>query len=680
MAYANSFGGEFVLDSGPLILRDARVHTVSLHNLKEVVAHSYWWPQLESGLYRPLTTFSYLFNYAILDGRDHPLGYHCINFLLHAANAFLIYLLSLHLARQHWPAFFAAALWALHPIATEAVTNIVGRADELAALGVLGALLLHIRSTREAGRRKLPWLAAMAVATTLAVFSKESGVTVVALVLLYDFTWRIPLGSSLGAMATRAWQFFREGYLFLAIPILAMLGVRGAVLRHSGAMEIPFGDNPLLAADLLTRWATAIRVIGKYSGLLAWPGTLSIDYSYNQIPLLNWRSATWRDAAGAAAVLGLLLLAAFCYRRSRLGFFLIGFSAIALLPATNLLVLTGTIMAERLLYLPAAGFGIAVALGAYRLCARLQWRPVVAAVALGALGTAYGARTYRRNSDWKDSENLFASAVDAAPDSYKTHMGLADALAVRDPRFLNGERAIDEAEKAAAIVNNLPDGRISTAVFVTLSAIYWTRGDSLARRDADGNPILDAGNSEWYHKALDAALRGVAVDRAQNENHRQAELARGTPPAAIGLVGMPGAYLNLGTACLRLGDAPRALQAFLYERRLAPALPIAYSNLASAALALSKTEEAATFLLESLVVRESPSTLSRLAQLYGRMEGGACAIAGHGEDRSLNRDCPVVRRDLCNGYRDLAAAFRDARQDETADRFRRAGALKSVCQ
>jgi tetratricopeptide (TPR) repeat protein len=251
---------------------------------------------------------------------------------------------------------------------------------------------------------------------------------------------------------------------------------------------------------------------------------------------------------------------------------------------------------------------------------------------------------------------------------------------VQDPQFLAGERAIEEAGKAAAIVSSLPDGRISTAVFVVLSALYRGRGDSLARKDGDGNPILDTANSQWYHKALSAALRGVAVDRAQNQNHRQAELARGAPPDRIGLAGLPDAYLNLGTAYLRLGEPAKALEAFLYERRLAPGLPAAYSNLASVYMAQNKTEEAATLLLESFVLHESSSTLSRLGQLYGRIDGGACAIAGHGEDRSLNYDCPVVRRGLCQGYRDIEAAFREARQDETADRFRRAGALESVCQ
>jgi hypothetical protein len=410
-AYANSFNTGFVLDSAPRILDDARVQAVGPQNLKDILVHSYWWPEIESGLYRPVTTLSFLVNHAVLDGLDRPAGYHCVNLLLHAVNAFLVYLLVLHLVRRYWPAFFAAALWALHPIATEAVTNIVGRSDELAALWVLGALLLYIRSTRKTGRAKGRWLAAMMVSTALAVFSKENGVMVVGLVLLYDFTWRIPRGSSLRAVVAGFRRFFVERYLYLAIPILAMLGARWLVLRHSGVARMAFLDNPLVGADLLTRWATAIRTSGKY----LWPRTLSTDYSYNQVPLLTWPSATWRDGAAAAAVLGLLAAAVLCYRRSRLGFLRIGFSALTLLPATSLVVTTGTIMAERLLYLPAAGFAAALAIGAYRLAHRLGLRPEAAAVVLSAIGIAYGVRTYRANISRARKTSPAGKVRDCAP-------------------------------------------------------------------------------------------------------------------------------------------------------------------------------------------------------------------------------------------------------------------------
>lgn len=684
MAYANSFSGGFVVDGRPLILESARVHSVTGHHLKEILFHGYTWPAFDSGLYRPFTTLSYLVNYAILGDADQPVGYHWTNCLLHAANAFLAYLLALRLVRQYQPALFAAALWAMHPICTEAVTNIAGRPEELATFGVLGALLLYVYAGEESGRRRLLRRIAIVAAATVAVFSKESGVMVLPLAVLYDFAYRTRLGCTsrerLRELAAGFRQFFWKDYVCLALPVLVMLCVRWLVLRQDGAMEIPFVDNPISGAGFLVGRATAVGAIARYLWLLVWPRTLSSDYSFNQIPLFQWHSMSWVQWSSVAAVAGLLLLAAFCYRRGRTGFFLLGLSALTLLPAANLAVIAGTIMAERLLYLPAVGFGAAVAIGVHRLAHRLGWHPMAAAAALGAIVVAYGARTYERNPDWLNNETVFASAAQTAPDSVKPHLSLADTWFAQDPTFLQGDRAITEAETAAAIVSGLPDNQTPAVVLAVLSRIYCARGDLVAAKDADGNPHADAASAVWYHKALEAALRGVPVNRAFDENRRRLEVARGWPADEIPPVGVPEIDANLGRVYLRLDDPQKAMEAFLDLRRLLPAAPLTYSLIASAYEARNQPEEAATALLESYVLDESPSTLSRVALLYDKVDGGNCATVGRGEDRSLNRDCAIIRRDLCSAYRSLEQASREARQRAAAERFLDAGRRVPGCR
>ena len=91
--YGNSFGAGFTMDNRGLILEDARVRAATAQNLALIFGHTYWWPYGESGLFRPLTTLSYLFNYAILGNGEHPAGYHWINLLLHAGNVLLVYAL-----------------------------------------------------------------------------------------------------------------------------------------------------------------------------------------------------------------------------------------------------------------------------------------------------------------------------------------------------------------------------------------------------------------------------------------------------------------------------------------------------------------------------------------------------------------------------------------------------------
>jgi len=663
IAYANCFSSGFVVDGRPLILESERVHSITFSNLKEILQHSYTWPAFDSGLYRPLTTLSYVVNYVVLGDANRPVGYHWFNLVAHAANAFLVYLLALRLARRYWPAFFAAALWALHPVCTEAVTYIAGRPEELAALGVLGALVLYVYKEAFEGKWKTLHRIGMMTAAAVAVFSKESGVAVLALAVFFDFVYRARWGGS--------WRgLIRRDYVWLALPVLVMLCLRWLALRHDGAMEIQFVDNPISDAGFFQGRLTAVGVIGQYLGLLAWPAEQSCDYSFNQVPLFDWRLGTWQQWIPMAAVAVLLLLSAFCYRRSRTGFFLLGFSTLALLPASNLLVITGTIMAERLLYLPSVGFAIAVSMGIHRVTARLGLGRMAAMAALSAIAAVYGARTYLRNPDWRDGETLYVSAAGAVPYAVRPHLSLARDWFTLDPDFLQGERAIREAEAAEKIVAGLPARDIPSVIPATLARLCLARGDLVASRDPDGNPHADAASAKWYREALEAALQAVVADRAFDASHRRREMARGRPSHEIPPDGNPEVYATMGRVCLRLGEPQAALEAFLYLPKLVPVAPLTYSLIASAYQAQNKMADGAQSLLESYLLDDSQETLSRVVRLYGRIEGGNCAVTDKAGSLSLNRDCPVVQRDLCNGYRKLENAARKARQFGPAGRFR----------
>src|SRR6185295_13647557 len=115
-----------------IILKDTRVQAVTSDHIHRILTDQYW-PLAIAGLYRPLTTLSFLFNYSILGNGENPAGYHWFNFILHSVNIALVYGLGLILFEQMAaPAFLLAAIWGLHPVQTEAVTNIVGRSDTLA--------------------------------------------------------------------------------------------------------------------------------------------------------------------------------------------------------------------------------------------------------------------------------------------------------------------------------------------------------------------------------------------------------------------------------------------------------------------------------------------------------------------------------------------------------------------
>ena len=332
LAYSNSFGGGLVLDNKVLLL-DLRIRDATPENIDLIFQHTYWWPTGEAGLYRPFTTLSYLFNYAVLGEEDQLFGYHVLNLILHLGNVLLAYALALRLIRRFWPSIFMAAIWAVHPASTESVTNIVGRADLLAAMAVLSGFLMYLKSREASGWARGVWLAGLMAVTTIGVFSKESAVAILPVILLYELVW---------------WKEFRASWPGCAAtlaPIAVMLWKRSAVLAASPPAEFPFTDNPIVGADWWTGRLTAIKVIARYLWLTIWPANLSCDYSFGQIQLARGGAADWFPCVIVlAAAIAVLLL----YRWNRTAFFLACFAILNFVPASNLLFPIGTIMADRL--------------------------------------------------------------------------------------------------------------------------------------------------------------------------------------------------------------------------------------------------------------------------------------------------------------------------------------------
>ena len=198
-----------VLDNKGLLLQDPRIRAATGANMALIFEHTYWWPLGEAGIYRPLTTLSYLFNYAILGNGDQPAGYHWVNLVLHMVNVLLVFAVGRRLLGQLGPSALLAALWAVHPASTESVTNIIGRSDLLAAMATLSGFLMYVKSTQTAGPRRIAWLVGLGMVTAAGVYSKESAVTIAGVIALYELAWP----------GRRRWFDFCSGFVATGIPI-----------------------------------------------------------------------------------------------------------------------------------------------------------------------------------------------------------------------------------------------------------------------------------------------------------------------------------------------------------------------------------------------------------------------------------------------------------------------------
>ena len=409
LAYADSLWCGFPLDNEHILLRDPRMEKAGLENVKLIFAQDYWYPTGVGGLYRPLTSLTYLANRVALSG--HPFGYHLVNLGLHLANVFMVYGLARAVMGEATLAFLAALLFAVHPIAVESVTNIVGRADMLAATSILGGLLLYIRSTRSHGWRRVAWLIGMMLVNLAGVFCKESAMALVGVLLVYDVAFRMERKHPRlpANVIANLGSFFLRGYIVLVPVWVTFAVVRHAVFSRLDAPTFAFVDNPILGADFWSGRFTAIKVIGKLLWLLVWPATLSCDYGYNEVPLVDWHFRRWEDVqaflsrwedvqaiVALLVILALLGLALVAYRRQKPLFFLILFLFVTLAPTSNIFVRIGSIMAERFVYLPMAAFVGCVVLATEALVRRtpgLHGRRMLW-LAIGALTLCYGLRTF----------------------------------------------------------------------------------------------------------------------------------------------------------------------------------------------------------------------------------------------------------------------------------------------
>ena len=419
LSYANALPGGFTYDDKAIVRDNPRIRAPD--RLDEIFTTQYFGGERGTGTaYRPVLLLSYAVQWWIHGGE--PAAFHAVNVLVHGVATLLFACLLLSLGIALPAALASALLFAVHPIHVEAVTSIVGRGETQAAALTLGYLLLGLRFADRRGRRWLS-LALALLLYALAVLTKESAAVAPALLLLC-LAWLAAGG--LGPRVRAALLRGSPLYAGSAVILFAVLRVRTCVLggplkaEGSGIFEL---ENPLAKLPPLIRAANACVLFFVSLGRMAFPLRLSSDESAWAIrPLgprdvLFWLAPLLLAALAAAAVRGLRFRAP-----AALGFL---FLAVAALPAANLLFPTGTIFAERLAYLPSAGFCLIA--GSWILGGTKTGDAPGRArlLLLTALVVLLAARTVIRNAVWESEETLFTNMVRVSPESAKAHYDFA---------------------------------------------------------------------------------------------------------------------------------------------------------------------------------------------------------------------------------------------------------------
>jgi tetratricopeptide (TPR) repeat protein len=352
---------------------------------------------------RPLLMFSYWVNYGLSPA---PFGFHAANVLFHLVNSFLIFFIARKLLRPEssdWllPAF-AAAVFLLHPIQTEAVSYVAGRSESLSVMFFLAAFAVFLY-------RRTPtvsWKIAGAVLVLfLAAFaSKEHTLVLPALLLLTDYYWNP--GFSFSGVR-RNWRL----YVPIALGAAAGLAFLGRILTRNQSAGFGLKDF-----TWYQYFFTECRAFFVYLRLLAFPAGQNMDWEYPVSRNILDHGAIF----GLAAIL--LLAAAAIYFRRRYPLASYGFLVYLLLMApTSSFVPIADPVAERRMYLPMLG----ILLMAVSALAHIRIDRRKLAGALCGIVAVLAFLTYQRNQLWASDIAIWEDAARKSPGKQRVHFQLA---------------------------------------------------------------------------------------------------------------------------------------------------------------------------------------------------------------------------------------------------------------
>ena len=370
---------------------------------------TYWRPPFSAaGLYRPLTILTYGIDWSLADGA--PWWFHLVNVGLHATATWLVVVVVGAWLRPT-AALAAGLVFALHPVHVEAVANVVGRAELLVAIGVLGAVIVARRyRASETGSARAVWLTATIVVVALTLHAKESGVIALP-VLALDH-----------ALSARK-DVRLHGALYLGVAAVTVgwfhiwngvAGLYAGTASHGGFFELTDGQR---LSTMFPAYLDLLRI-------LAIPVNLSSDYSPQVIALrLTW---SWEATLGLASTSAFAVLGAATIRRAPAVAFSIFVLLLSYAPVSNLLFPSGVILSERGLYLGIVAPAVIAAVAIDVVTQRGRGRFAVGGLAFVVV--AFGFVSVERIPFWKDPLNPILEEQAAHPENYRNRYLLSEYL------------------------------------------------------------------------------------------------------------------------------------------------------------------------------------------------------------------------------------------------------------
>ncbi|MDO8733664.1 MAG: tetratricopeptide repeat protein, partial [Elusimicrobiota bacterium] len=424
--YINALKSEFVFDDEFIVEKNTLIR--SIKNISQIFVSSYWGEHAKDTLlYRPIVITTFAIDYGIW--KLNPFGYHLTNIAINTINCVLLYFFTLlifsslsvenKLTQKHYlVAFISGLLFAVHPVHTEAVTNIVGRTELLALFFYISAFMLYVKLNRHF---YFYWLSL--VCYLLGLLSKEMAITLPGILMLYDM-----LIYGIRNIKPRIKYYF--GYVAVAIGYLIL---RTLVLGKVAGQEQLW----MMAEDtFLTRFFTIIKILGYYVKLLFLPFGLRPEYEG-----IKAISITEVSVFMPLVLFIFLFIIMKKYTLKKYLLFAIFWFFITILPVSNIIPIGGFI-GERFLYLPSIGFCWVV--GEFFSTNEKKFFLSFRFIFLITIITFFSVLTIKRNNDWLTDYTLWMAELRVEPNNYKAHYNLG-VIAREEKRYNDAEERLKKA-------------------------------------------------------------------------------------------------------------------------------------------------------------------------------------------------------------------------------------------
>ena len=571
LPYLNTLHNGFVYDDATQILVNPYIRNFA--HLREILTSSVW--SYSGGVrgttnyYRPLMLLEYLLCFRW--SGPHPSLYHAVNVFSHTAVVIALFKTTERLFNQRALAFGAAALFALHPIHTEAVAWISAVPDLQVSLFYLLTFWIFLGVSRP--DRRILILPQLGMGTTflLALLSKEVAVTLPVLATAYEHLYREDREQT-------HWKQKVSRYgLLWALDILYVL-FRVKVLGAFGSTQ-PTRNMPYPEVFI-----SAFGLVGQYLGKFLWPTGLCAYYVFPEDLANRLHSIAW----GVAALFLLMLIFFILWKRARPASFGLLWFLATLAPVLNPRWMLINVFAERYLYLPSVGLcwvSMWVGTRLFEITAgrARAWRWGLAAAAATLSALCVGS-IVKRNRDWHDDETFYTRTLALSPDSSDMHNNLGYIYYGRGD--LEGakrewRRALEIAPQSTIASDNLSlvymdEGQYDEAVGTLLRKIQVEPDDTDAHINL-GMTYARMGQrqsaeSEFLAAISYSPLNLRAHSQLGNLYYEEARFSEAVVQYNLSIQSVPtlDAYLRLGMSYEQLGKWDEAESDFRKAAALYP--------------------------------------------------------------------------------------------------------------